>query len=51
MNTRKGVRMSTGKAYLAVARHRPNLRVISAARALRQAAEQLTQDLGHAATA
>ena len=35
MNTRKGVRMSTGKAYLAVAHHRPNLRVISAARALR----------------
>lgn len=35
MNTRHGVRMSTGRAYLEGARSRPNLRVISEARALR----------------
>lgn len=35
MNTRKGVRMSTGRAYLAAARRRPNLQVISSAQALR----------------
>jgi len=34
MNTRKGVRMGTGKAYLDPARHRPNLKVVSGARAL-----------------
>ena len=33
MNTHKGVRMSTSKAYLQPARHRPNLRVVSGARA------------------
>ncbi len=34
MNTRNGVRMSTGRAYLAPARRRPNLQVLSGARAL-----------------
>ncbi len=35
MNTRRGVRMSTARAYLQPALQRPNLRVLSAARALR----------------
>ncbi len=35
MNTRNGVRMSTGKAYLEPARKRANLQVVSSARALK----------------
>jgi choline dehydrogenase len=39
MNTRKGQRMSTGRAYLRAALGRPNLRVIGDARALRVLSE------------